>query len=96
MRFLVIKHISPRVFEPMKYIFNLSIVKGIFPDQLKISKVTPLFKKGDNALMDNYRHISVLPCFSKVLERIIYNRLYSFICENNILYEKQFSETTCN
>ena len=68
----------------------MSIEKGIFPDQLKIAKVTPSFKKGDTALMDNYRPISVLPCFSKILERIIYNRLYSFFTENNILYKKQF------
>ena len=74
----------------MRYIFNLSIEKGIFPDQLKIAKVILLFKKGDIALMDNYRPISVLPCFSKILERIIYNRLYSFFSENNILYKKQF------
>ena len=82
------QYISPSVFEPLRYIFNLSIEKGIFPDQLKIAKVTPLFKKGDNALMDNYRPISVIPYFLKILERIIYNRLYSFFSENNILYEK--------
>ena len=68
----------------------MSIEKGIFPDQLKIAKVTPSFKKGDTALMDNYRPISVLPCFSKILERIIYNRLYSFFSENNTLYKKRF------
>ena len=50
----VIKHISPSVFKPLRY---------ILPDQLKIAKVTPLFKKGNNALMDNYRPILVLPCF---------------------------------
>ena len=72
----------------LKYIFNLSLEKGTFPDQLKIAKVTPLFKKGDNASMDNYRPISVLPCFSKILERIIYNRFYTFFIENDILYEK--------
>ena len=86
----VIKHISPLIFDPLKYIFNLSLEKGIFPDQLKIAKVTPLFKKGDNPSMDNYRPISVLPCFSKILERIIYNRFYTFFIENDILYEKQF------
>ena len=42
------QYISPSVFEPLRYIFNLSIEKGIFPDQLKIAKVTPLFKKGDD------------------------------------------------
>ena len=52
--------------------------------------MTPLFKKGDNALMDNYHPISVLPCFSKNFERRIYNKLYSFFSENNILYKKQF------
>ena len=40
--------------------------------------------------MDNYRPISVLPCSSKIMERIIYNRLYSFFSENNTLYKKQF------
>ena len=86
----ITKHISPSIFEPLRYIFNLSIEKGICPDQLKIAKVSSVFKKSDNALRDNYRPISVLPCFSKILERIIYNRLYSFFSENNILYKKQF------
>ena len=75
---------------PLRYIFKLCIEKGIFTDQIQIAKVTPLFKKGDNALMDNYRPISVLPSFSKILERIICNRLYSFFSENNIFYKKQF------
>ena len=73
---------------PLRYIFKLCIEKGIFTDQIKIAKVPPLFKKGDNALMDNYRPISVLPSFSKILERIICNRLYSFFSEN-IFYKKQ-------
>ena len=56
----------------------------------QIARVTPIFKSGDNALLTNYRPISVLPCFSKILERIMYNRLYKFLSENNLLYEKQF------
>ena len=86
----VIKHISPSIFEPLRYISHRIIEKGIFPDQLKIAKLTALFEKGDNALMDNYRPISVFPCSSKVLERITCNRRYSFYSENNILYKKQF------
>ena len=86
----VIKDTSPSIFEPLRHIFNLSLEKGIFPDQLKIAKVSLLFKKGDNALMDNYRPILVIPYFLKILERIIYNRLYSFFSENNNLYKKQF------
>ena len=57
---------------------------------MKIARVTPVFKSGDTSLMTNYRPISVLPCFSKMLERIMYNRLYKYLTENNLLYCKQF------
>ena len=48
------------------------------------------FKSGDNSLTSNYRPISILPCFSKILERIMYNRIYNYLTANNILYNKQF------
>ena len=93
--------ILPSVFETLRHIFNLLIEKGIFPDQLKIVKVTLLFKKGDNSLMDNsiwYKSIfySINSLFYKsyistsLLERTIYNRLYSFFSENNILHKNKF------
>ena len=72
-------------------IFSLSLKKGIFPEKMKIAKVSPIFKKGDKSILSNYRPISVLPCFSKILERIMYNRLYTYLVENNILFNKQFS-----
>ena len=68
----------------------MSLAKGIFPDQLKLSKVTPIFKTGEKFKLTNYRPISVLPCFSKILKRIVYNKLYKHLQENNILYHKQF------
>ena len=52
--------------------------------------MTSIYKAGDNSDISNYRRISVLPCFSKILERLMYNRLYKYLKENNILYEKQF------
>ena len=52
--------------------------------------MTPLFRKGDNVLMDNCCPMPVLSCFLKILEIIIYNRLYSLLTENNILYKKRF------
>ena len=61
--------------EPLKYLFNLSIVKGIFPDDLKIAKVTPIYKANNSSNISNYRPISVQSYFSKMLERIMYNRL---------------------
>ena len=52
--------------------------------------MTAIYKVGDNSDISNYRPISVLPCFSKTLERLMYNRPYKYLKENNILYEKQF------
>ena len=75
---------------PLKYIFDLSLKSGTFPEKMKIVRVTPVFKSGDTSLMTNYRPISVLPCFSKMLERITYNRLQKYLTENNLLYCQQF------
>ena len=61
--------------EPLKHLFDLSKENGIFPEKMKIAKVIPLFKNGDLENITNYRPISVLPCFSKVLECIMYNQL---------------------
>ena len=57
---------------------------------MKIAKVTPVFKGGDSADYSNYRSISVLPCFSTILERLMYNRLYKHLSNSKILYPKQF------
>ena len=52
--------------------------------------MTPIYKAGANSDTSNYRPISILPCFSKILECLMYNRLYKYLNENNILHEKQF------
>ena len=70
--------------------FNLSLENRIFPRKRKIAKVIAAFKNGDPENITNYRPISVLPCFSKVLEPIMYNRLYKHLCEEKLLYSKQF------
>ena len=57
---------------------------------MKIAKITPLFKSGDTDKLNNYRPISVLPVFSKLLERIMYNRVYSHLINHQLLYERQF------
>ena len=58
---------------------------------MKIAKVTSIFKPGKKELLTNYRPISVLSCFSKILERIMYNRVYNYLNDNNLLLHKQFS-----
>ena len=76
--------------KPLLHIFNQSLQSGIFPDKLKIARVTPSFKKGSDSELGNYRPMSVLPCFSKILEKIMYNRFYKHLKEKGILYKKQF------
>jgi hypothetical protein len=55
----------------LKHVFSLSLSQGIVPIQLKIAKVIPIFKSGDNQLMDNYRPISLLNNFSRILRKKI-------------------------
>ena len=52
--------------------------------------ITQLFKTGEQTKLSNYRPTSVLPCFSKILERVMYNKLYGYLLKNKILYNKQF------
>ena len=80
--------------EPLQYLFNLSFGKSIFSGDLKVTKVTSIFKVDSNTELSNYRAISVLPCFSKILECVMYNRLCKYLLDSNILYKKQFAVQT--
>ena len=69
--------------------FKVSIQQGIFPDSLKIAKVTPTFKSGDKDNRSNYRPISTLPVFSKVLERIMVTEiLKAFYMKNDLIFKE--------
>ena len=72
------------------YLFQLPLEKGVFPDDLKIAKVTLIYKAGDNGDISIYRSISVLPCISKTLESLMNNRFHNYLKENNISYKIQF------
>ena len=80
--------------QPLIHICNLSFSNGVFPAELKVAKVMPMYKTGDKMTLNNYRPISTLPIFSKILERLMYNRLLSYINKNNILYSHQFGFRT--
>ena len=85
-----LKQIVHSVKFPLEIIYNKSLNEGIFPDLLKLAKVKPLYKSDDPSICDNYRPISLLPVFSKVIEKIVYCRLCSHMEDNDILYSKQF------
>lgn len=86
----IVKQVYDIIEPTLHYIFELSLKSGVFPDQLKIAKITPIYKSGEQTCVENYRPISVLPCFSKILEKIMYDRVFSYLSENEILYKKQF------
>ena len=86
----IIKRSIGSISSPLTHIINLSVIHGIVPDELKIARVVPIFKSGDKALFSNYRPISVLPCFSKFLERIIYNRIINYLNDFNVLCDNQY------
>ena len=69
---------------------NKSFSSGIFPDLLKIVKVIPIHKGNSNQEMNNYRPISLLSIFDKIIEKLMHNRLYRFLDEKIILYDKQY------
>ena len=85
-----IKPVLDTLIPPLTYVTNLSLSQGVFPDELKMAKIIPLYKANDPMSFNNYRPISLLPLFSKVLERIMYNRLIRFINKNKLLYKYQF------
>ena len=71
--------------------FNHFLQVGKFPDILKIGRITPVYKnKGSRQNFNNFRPISTLPIFGKIFEKLIYNRLYSFLTSQNLIFSKQF------
>ena len=86
----ILKLIKSVLSKPLEILFNTSFAKGIVPDRFKIARVLPVFKKGLQTTMSNYRPISLLSVFNRILERLVYNRLINFIEKMNIIYAKQF------
>jgi hypothetical protein len=76
--------------EPIAHIINLSISSGIVPDLMKIARVIPLFKSGDYRYFQNYRPVSVLPIFSKLLEKVVFKRITNYIDKSSILSDNQY------
>ncbi len=86
----LIKNVLNCIIEPVSHVFNLSVSSGVVPDQLKIAKISPIHKSGDTSDADNYRPISLLCTFSKILEKLIANRLVEYLDTNEIITKFQF------
>jgi len=78
----------------LKQLINDTIAEGVFPDALKIAKVIPIFKKGDRANLNNYRPISLLPVFSKIVEKVINNQITEKLNELHLIDDNQYGFRT--
>ena len=88
----IIKIITGKeISKPLTHIFNLSFLSGIIPDNLKVALITLIFKSNEDNKFENYRPISVLTCFSKLLEKLVVKRQTQFIDKNNILSKHQYA-----
>jgi len=87
---LLIKKLREVIVIPLTIIINKTIETGIVPDIFKVAKIIPIYKSKQKDLFINYRPISILPSFSKIMEKILHKRLYQFINSNNMLYASQY------
>ena len=84
--FGILKMLKTDISKPLEFVFNTSLSSGIVPSDFKIANIIPVYKKGSQSCLCNYR-ISV---FDKLLEKLMYNRLIKFLEKNNVLFENQF------
>ena len=85
-----IKYAKNVLTKPLTLLVNQCLHTGIYPSQLKLSQVKPLFKSGDQSRFNNYRPISLLPSLSKIFERVIFDQLLGNFTNNSLLCIGQF------
>ena len=87
---ILLKEFKPSITEPLSIIFNNSLLEGIFPEKMKKAKVVPLHKGKSWHETTNYHPISLLLTLSKILEKVMYTRVYNFLCDTRQLYASQY------
>ena len=86
----ILKIAKAELLRPITFLVNQMIHTGTYPQQLKIAKVTPIFKANDKEQFSNYRPISLLPSISKIFESVIYQQLMKYLLENKLLSSQQY------
>ena len=86
----LVKEISKQIIKPLTHIYNQSLLTGVIPNELKIALVKPVFKANSEEEFSNHRPISVLPCFGKILEKIVYKRVMKNLDIHNMLLQSQY------
>ena len=86
----LIKSAGHVLVKPLTVIVNQSLHTGVYPSQLKLSRIKPLFKNGNKSQFNNYRPISLLPSLSKIFEYVMFDQLLHYFTENNLLSMEQY------
>lgn len=86
----IVKETISCISRPLKYIINLSFNLGFFPEKMKVAKIIPLFKSGDRHSLTNYRPISLLSQFSKIIEKLFVKKFDCFLEKNSLIHDNQF------
>ena len=86
----ILKILKSLLSGPLTCLFNCSFSTGVVPSKLKVARVIPVHKNGPRAVISNYRPISLLSVFNKILEKLMYNRLITFLEKNQVLFNGQF------
>ena len=89
-----VKSASRSIAYNLSILFNQTIKEGMFPDMFKLAKIIPVFKNDSPLTPSNYRPISILPILSKIFERLMYNRLLSFVSTYKLLVPHQYGFQT--
>ena len=87
---VILKILKCELSGPLETIFNTSFLIGIVPEKFKMARVIPIFKKGSQTSLNNYRTISLLSVFHKLLEKLMYKRIIDFLNKRQLIYSKQF------
>ena len=86
----IVKRVMTNIVKPFSHICNTSFIKGIFPDNMKIAKVVPLYKAGEKNLFTNHRPVSLLSQFSKILEKLFSKILDNYIDKFSLLNDSHY------
>ena len=86
----IVKQSILNILAPLTHVINRSLLTGIIPKDLKLAKVIPIYKSSSREELKNYRPVSLLPAFSKILEKFVFNKITSYMNNTNLFYEHQY------
>ena len=85
----MLKICGSSIYGPLELILKEALITGLFPSNRKKGNIVPIHKKGDKQILKNYRPVSLLPICGKIFERLIFNELFNFLLENNLISPNQ-------